>query len=95
MKRSSIFLPFQDKNTVRTHFRLLTLRCREDLLCGKYRHELLTLPKNDCGHAMVFKDFKGNYIICYHENNADNGNEHAAIYYIGVENGRVKVYEKI
>lgn len=67
----------------------------EDLLCGKYRHELLTLPKNDCGHAMVFKDFKGNYRICYHENNADNGNEHAAIYYIGVENGRVKVYEKI
>ena len=42
---------------------------------------------------MVFKDFDGNYRIAYHENNCHSGKERAAIYYVKVERGEVKVYE--
>lgn len=64
-----------------------------DMLCGSYRHELLTLPKKDSGHAMVFRDFEGNYRIAFHENNCICGGERAAIYYVGTEDGEVAVYE--
>lgn len=64
-----------------------------DVLSGRYRHELLELPKKDSGHAMVFKDFEGNFRIAYHENNCHGGNERAAIYYVKIENGEVRVYE--
>lgn len=63
------------------------------ILDGDYDHALLKLPKEDCGHAMVFKDFDGRYRICYHENNSHHGHEYAASYHIGVENGKVVVYE--
>ncbi len=66
----------------------------DNMLCGKYKHQLLKLPHNDSGHAMIFKDFDGNYRICYHEDNSQNGKEHAAIYYVGVKNKEVVVYEK-
>ncbi|MGN1039827.1 MAG: glycoside hydrolase family 43 protein [Candidatus Fimimonas sp.] len=64
------------------------------ILKGNYKHQLLKLPKNDSGHAMVFKDFCGRNRICYHENNSDHGNERAAIYYVGVKEGELYVYEK-
>ncbi len=66
----------------------------EGILSGRYRHKLLELPKEDSGHAMIFKDFDGNCRIAYHENNCRRGEERAAIYYVKTENGEVKVYEK-
>lgn len=65
-----------------------------DMLCGTYRHMLLSLPKKDSGHAMVFKDFEGNFRITFHENNCRRGEERAAIYNIEIKNGEVIVYEK-
>lgn len=61
--------------------------------CGEYAHKLLNLPKKDSGHAMVFKDFNGDFRIALHENNSVHGMERAAIYYISVKNGEVFVYE--
>lgn len=63
------------------------------MLGGHYRHEPLELPEKDSGHAMVFRDFNGDYRIAYHENNSRPGCERAAVYYVGTENGEVKVYE--
>ncbi len=64
------------------------------VLGGEYRHELLNLPKNDSGHAMIFKGFDNKDRICYHENNSENGREHAAVYFVGVKCDKVVVYEQ-
>lgn len=66
----------------------------DGVLGGKFRHELLKLPKSDSGHAMIFEDFEGKKRICFHENNSENGNERAAIYFVGVNDGKVVVNEK-
>lgn len=63
------------------------------ILDGKYIHKLLKMPHNDCGHAMVFKDFNGRYRIALHENNSLCGKERAAIYYLQIKDGELIVYE--
>lgn len=64
-----------------------------DMLCGKYEHCLLDLPHKDAGHAMIFKDFDGNYKICYHTNNSQSGGERAAIVSVKIKEGKLCAYE--
>lgn len=66
----------------------------DGMLGGKYVHKTLGLPKKDSGHAMIFRDLKGEYRISFHENNCHGGKEHAAFYYVKIRKGEVIVYEK-
>ena len=67
---------------------------KNGVLGGEYTHERLKLPKADSGHAMIFKDFSGVFRICLHENNSVPCGERAAIYRVGVNDGRLVVYDK-
>lgn len=64
------------------------------ILDGKYIHKLLKTPRNDCGHAMVFRDFDGKYRIALHENNSISGKEYAAIYYLKIMDEELVVYDE-